>query len=189
MGLPADIEFGLTHEHTEFVLPPEHTEFGLPPEHTEFGLSTEDTEFGLSPEHTEFGLSPGHTEFELEVEHTEFSMEAEHTEFHAACDTNGQNHTRLANGFCRPALRDAHPIRMTTAQPLRVIHVGQFLFRAGIESWLKSLLRFVDKRHLQFQRCVVTSNVNDVRVMREFEVPIRWEVAECAPGRDTASCS
>lgn len=163
MGLSEDIEFGLTSEHTEF---------GLPPEHTEFGLSAEHTEFGLSPVHTEFGLSPGHTEFELEGEHTEFCMEAQHTEFHAACSTNGQNHARLANGFGWPALRDAHSNRMITAQPLRVIHVGQFLFRAGIESWLKSLLRFVDKRQLQFQRCVVTSNVNDVRVMREFEVPI-----------------
>jgi glycosyltransferase involved in cell wall biosynthesis len=50
--------------------------------------------------------------------------------------------------------------------------VGQFLYRAGIESWLKSLLRFVDKRRLQFQRCVVTSPVNDIHVMREFEVPV-----------------
>src|SRR5258708_27194187 len=63
-------------------------------------------------------------------------------------------------------------VRTSGPPPLKVIHVGQILFRTGIESWLKSLLRFVDKRSLQFQRCVVTSPVNDVRVMREFDVLI-----------------
>jgi glycosyltransferase involved in cell wall biosynthesis len=58
------------------------------------------------------------------------------------------------------------------AAALRVIHVGQFMFRAGIETWLKSLLQYADRSRLQFQRCVVTSPVNDVRVMREIDVPV-----------------
>jgi len=127
------------------MVPPEHTEFGLPPEHTEFGLA---------PEHTEFGLAACHTEFE---------MESAHTEFHAACAENGIGQLRPITGQI-----EAGP----AAKPLRVIHVGQFLFRAGIESWLKSLSRFADKRRLQILRCVVTSPVNDVRVMREFDVPV-----------------
>ena len=164
MALPEDTEFGLApestehghteHGHTEFG----HTEFGLPPEHTEFGLPPGNTEYGHSehvyPVH-------GHTEFGLEAEQAEFAIGSEHTEFHGVSDANGQSQTRFQNGLLGP-----------TPRPLRVIHVGQFLFRAGIESWLKSLLRFVDQRHLQFQRCVVTSTVNDVRVMREFEVPV-----------------
>src|SRR5258708_15692176 len=131
------------------------------------------TEFGLPLEHTEFGLQPGHTEFELEAMRREFEMESEHTEFQPSCVTNGRYDARPADRFSE-SLPDAQRPdgRTCGVQPLRVIHVGQFLYRAGIESWLKSLLRFVDQRRLRFQRCVVTSPVNDVRVMREFEVPI-----------------
>src|SRR5690242_17009640 len=109
--------------------PPEYTEFGLPAEHSEFGLSGEHTEFGLAACPTEFGI------------------ESEHTEFHAACTGNGAGPMRLVNG---------HVEALPAVKPLRVIHVGQFLFRAGIESWLKSLVRFADKRRLQILRCVVT---------------------------------
>ncbi len=136
------------------MTPPEYTEFGLPVEHTEFGLPPEHTEFGLPAEHSEFGLPPCHAEF---------GIESEHTEFHAAGAVNGQVLARDADG---------REISGRQAPPLRVIHVGQFLFRAGIESWLKSLIRFANKRRLNVVRCVVTSPVNDVRVMREFDVPI-----------------
>lgn len=60
----------------------------------------------------------------------------------------------------------------STDRPLRVIHVGQFMVRAGIESWLKSLLRFVNPQRLQFLRCVVTSSLSDPRVMRDMPVPV-----------------
>src|SRR5262245_48580106 len=43
-------------------------------------------------------------------------------------------------------------------KPLRVIHVGQCLLRAGIESWLKALIRNSDPRKLQVIRCVVASD-------------------------------
>lgn len=58
--------------------------------------------------------------------------------------------------------------------PLRVIHVGQYLVRAGIESWLKALMRFADPRRLRFERCVVTSPLADPRMIREMPVPIEF---------------
>ena len=58
--------------------------------------------------------------------------------------------------------------------PLRVIHIGQYLVRAGIESWLKALLRFADPRRLLFERCVVTGPLADPRVIREMPVPIEF---------------
>jgi len=54
---------------------------------------------------------------------------------------------------------------------LRVIHVGQFLFRAG-SNRAEVAHPVADRRRLQILRCVVTSPVNDVRVMREFDVPV-----------------
>lgn len=65
------------------------------------------------------------------------------------------------------------------AAPLRVIHVGQFMVRAGIESWLKSLLRFTDPRRLDFTRCVVTSSLSDPQVMREMPVPVEVGGRDC----------
>lgn len=57
-------------------------------------------------------------------------------------------------------------------RPLRVIHVGQYMVRAGIESWLKSLVRYADPQKLNFVRCVVTSPLSDPRVMREMPIPV-----------------
>jgi glycosyltransferase involved in cell wall biosynthesis len=58
------------------------------------------------------------------------------------------------------------------AKPLRVIHVGQCLLRAGIESWLKALIRNSDPRKLQVVRCVVASDQFDPSVAAELGVPI-----------------
>ena len=57
-------------------------------------------------------------------------------------------------------------------RPLRVIHVGQCLVRAGIERWLYGLLRFASPQHLKFLRCVVTSPLYDPQVLRELPVPV-----------------
>ena len=56
--------------------------------------------------------------------------------------------------------------------PLRVIHVGQHMVRAGIEMWLKALLKFANPDRLRFQRCIVTSTFNDPQVIREMPVPV-----------------
>ena len=58
------------------------------------------------------------------------------------------------------------------ARPLRVIHVGQYMVRAGIEIWLKALIRLADPRRLAFQRCVVTSPLSDRRVIQDMPVPV-----------------
>jgi glycosyltransferase involved in cell wall biosynthesis len=70
------------------------------------------------------------------------------------------------------------------ARPIKVIHVGHYLIRAGIETWLKALLRGVDPDRLHFTRCVVTSPLNDPRVLREIPVPV--EVGQEASVRRAA---
>lgn len=57
-------------------------------------------------------------------------------------------------------------------RPLRVIHVGHCLLRAGIEMWLKSLVRGINPRKIQFVRCIATSTLNDPRVVREIPAPV-----------------
>jgi|GEM_PF-1136574 len=42
------------------------------------------------------------------------------------------------------------------ARPLRMIHVGPSLMRAGVEVWLKGLARFLDPNRLVFTRCLAT---------------------------------
>ena len=71
-----------------------------------------------------------------------------------------------------------------TSPPLRVIHVGQSLLRAGIESWLKALIRYSDPRRLRFERLVVTSPTVDQRMIREMPVPV--EIGEAASVRRAA---
>jgi glycosyltransferase involved in cell wall biosynthesis len=71
-----------------------------------------------------------------------------------------------------------------SAPLLRVIHVGQFLVRAGIESWLKALVRYCDPRRLRFERFVVTSPLVDPSMIREMPVPI--EVGQEASVRRAA---
>lgn len=46
------------------------------------------------------------------------------------------------------------------------------MVRAGIEIWLKSLIRQADPRRVRFTRCVVTSNTVDPTVAQEFGVPV-----------------
>jgi glycosyltransferase involved in cell wall biosynthesis len=71
-------------------------------------------------------------------------------------------------------------------RPLRVIHVGQFMFRAGIESWLKSLTRYLDPNVIDFQRCIVTSSISDSKVIRELDVPVEigGKDSVCRAARD-----
>src|SRR5579862_4303359 len=122
--------------HTEFALP--HTEFAVP--HAEFALPhsefmTLDRPLGHCGEFTEFGL-PGTNGCALES----------HGEFDEA-----------PPAARRGVFSDADIASDAATRPLNVIHVGQYLYRAGIESWLKSLVSGVDRRQLRFLRCVVTS--------------------------------
>jgi glycosyltransferase involved in cell wall biosynthesis len=58
-------------------------------------------------------------------------------------------------------------------RPLRVIHVGQSMVRAGIEQWLKGLIRFLDPRRVQVVRCIATAAVYiDPGVVAEIGVPV-----------------
>jgi len=41
-------------------------------------------------------------------------------------------------------------------RPLRVVHVGPSLMRAGVEVWLKGLARFLNPERLVFTRCLAT---------------------------------
>jgi glycosyltransferase involved in cell wall biosynthesis len=58
------------------------------------------------------------------------------------------------------------------------------MVRAGIETWLKALLRYINPQYVRFERCVVTSPLNDHRVMREMPVPV--EVGQQASVRRAA---
>jgi len=57
-------------------------------------------------------------------------------------------------------------------RPLRVIHVGQCLVRAGIESWLKGFIRYLSPNRGRFLRCVVTSDYMDSSVIPEMRIPV-----------------
>ena len=78
-------------------------------------------------------------------------------------------------------------------KPLRVIHVGQYMFRAGIESWLKTLIRCSDPRRLQFLRCVVTSKIAEPSVIAEMGIPVEMggadSVRRAAEDCDVLLCS
>ena len=78
----------------------------------------------------------------------------------------------------------AGPAGEPASPPLRVIHVGQCLLRAGIESWLKALVRYSDPRRLRFERFVATSQHVDPRLIRELPVPV--EVGQAASVRRAA---
>jgi glycosyltransferase involved in cell wall biosynthesis len=66
------------------------------------------------------------------------------------------------------------------ARPLRVTHVGQSMVRAGIESWLKGLLRFLDRRRVQVVKCVATAaDEIDASVAAEMGVPVEVGAADC----------
>lgn len=66
------------------------------------------------------------------------------------------------------------------ARPLRVTHVGQSMVRAGIECWLKGLLRFLDRRRVQVVKCIATAaNEIDPSVAAEMGVPVEVGGADC----------
>jgi glycosyltransferase involved in cell wall biosynthesis len=59
------------------------------------------------------------------------------------------------------------------AKPLRVVHVGQSMVRAGIEQWLKGLIRFLDPARVKLERCVATvPELVDPEVVAEMGVPV-----------------
>lgn len=91
--------------------------------------------------------------------------------------------SRFGTGPARwPPTTSAEPSR-----PLRVIHVGQHMVRAGIEMWLKALVKFSDPNRIRFERCIVTSTFNDPQVIRELPVPV--EVGgEASVRRAAADC-
>jgi glycosyltransferase involved in cell wall biosynthesis len=60
----------------------------------------------------------------------------------------------------------------TPSRPIRVIHVGQTLVRAGIENWLKSLIRFTNPRRVQFVRSIATTEQVDPSMVSELGVPV-----------------
>lgn len=62
--------------------------------------------------------------------------------------------------------------------PLRVIHVGQSMVRAGIEQWLQGLIRFSDPTKLEFVRCIATTELVDPVVVGEMGVPVEIGQAE-----------
>jgi glycosyltransferase involved in cell wall biosynthesis len=78
----------------------------------------------------------------------------------------------------------SHGQRPGASPPLRVIHVGHYMVRAGIEVWLKALVRGSDPERIAFQRCVVTSPLSDPRVIREMPIPV--EVGQEASVRRAA---
>jgi glycosyltransferase involved in cell wall biosynthesis len=61
----------------------------------------------------------------------------------------------------------------TPARPLRVTHVGQSMVRAGIENWLKGLMRFLDPSRVRIVKCIATAPEEvDPTVTSEMGVPV-----------------
>src|SRR5207237_1415676 len=59
-------------------------------------------------------------------------------------------------------------------------HVGQSMVRAGIENWLKGLMRFLDPRRVQVVKCIATAAEDvDPGVLREMQVPVEVGGAAC----------
>jgi glycosyltransferase involved in cell wall biosynthesis len=66
------------------------------------------------------------------------------------------------------------------SRPLRVTHVGQSMVRAGIENWLKGLMRFLNPRRVQVVKCIATAVEEvDPAVLSEMGVPVEIGGAEC----------
>jgi hypothetical protein len=85
----------------------------------------------------------------------------------------------VVSGVCASGVFQALRAKAPAERPVRVIHVGQSLVRAGIEYWLKALIRFSDPRRVQFVRNIVTSREFDPEMAAELGIP-----TECG-GRDT----
>jgi hypothetical protein len=64
-------------------------------------------------------------------------------------------------------------------RPLRVTHVGQSMVRAGIENWLKGLIRFLDPGRVRVVKCVATAaDEVDPGLIAEMGVPVEVGGAE-----------
>jgi hypothetical protein len=61
--------------------------------------------------------------------------------------------------------------------PLRVIHVGQSLVRAGVEQWLKAMIRFLDPNRVRLVRVIVTAP-DSVDPSLLAEMPIAVEIGQ-----------
>lgn len=87
-------------------------------------------------------------------------------------------HATSAHGYpLGPADWSDPPAEPVPARPLRVTHVGQSMVRAGIENWLKGLMRFLDPRRVRVVKCVATAAAEvDPSVIAEMNVPV--EVGE-----------
>jgi glycosyltransferase involved in cell wall biosynthesis len=74
------------------------------------------------------------------------------------------------------------------AGALRVIHVGQSMVRAGVEQWLKGLIRFLNPRRVRMTRCIATApELIDPQVMGEMGTPVEVGQAESVR-RAAADC-
>lgn len=67
---------------------------------------------------------------------------------------------------------EGNPAGTVPTAPLRVIHVGECLVQAGIEQWLKSLIRFADPQRMRILRCIATSNQVDPAVAADMGAPV-----------------
>ncbi len=68
--------------------------------------------------------------------------------------------------------RFAAPDAEGEARPLRMIHVGPSLMRAGVEVWLKGLSRFLNPDRLVLTRCLVThEDLYDAEFAAELPMP------------------
>lgn len=57
-------------------------------------------------------------------------------------------------------------------RPLKVAHIGNSLVRGGVEQWLRSLIRFTDRRKLRFTRCVILSRFVDPAMANDLGMPV-----------------
>jgi len=58
-------------------------------------------------------------------------------------------------------------------RPLRLVHVGQSMVRAGVEQWLRGLARFLDSRRIQLVKCIATVPRHyNPGVVAEMGVPV-----------------
>lgn len=71
---------------------------------------------------------------------------------------------------CEGAAYDESEV--SSSPPLKMIHIGPSLVRAGIEIWLKGLSRFLDPGRLQLTRCLATQAAGfDPQLAAELPIP------------------
>ncbi|HUG66862.1 MAG TPA: glycosyltransferase, partial [Pirellulaceae bacterium] len=128
-------------------------EFGL--DSQEFGLDSQ--EFGLDSQ--EFGLAR-----ESDLQRTGGSSLLGRLQTSSLGGAGGRE--------AAPGQVDSIRVGAELSRPLRVIHIGQHMVRAGIEMWLKALVKYSDPNRIRFERCIVTSTFNDPQVIGELPVPV-----------------